>query len=174
MTLQSFFKALARFILKPLSFVPALIIMYTIFSFSSQTGTQSSELSYKVSQKIIITTDRILELNLSDSQIHHSIEHIHFYVRKLAHFSEYFLLAVTVAFPLYVYGVRGIWLTLTAGMFCVGFASLDEFHQRFVAGRGPSPRDVIIDSCGSLTGIIFTRIICYIGRKTIFAPLSKE
>ena len=98
----------------------------------------------------------------------------HFYVRKLAHFSEYFLLAVTVSFPLYVYGMRGIWLMVFAGAFCVGFACLDEYHQSFVAGRTPTKRDVYIDSCGIFLGIILTRIVGFIGRKTIFAPLAKK
>lgn len=64
------------------------------------------------------------------------IQKIQHPVRKLAHMTEYFLLAVSVSFPLYVYGVRGIWLLLLAGGFCVGFAALDEYHQSFVAGRG--------------------------------------
>jgi VanZ family protein len=93
-------------------------------------------------------------------------------VRKLAHFSEYFLLAVSIAIPLYVYRVRGIWLVLIAGIICVAFASSDEFHQLFVSGRGASVRDVLIDSSGSLVGIIFVRIFGYIARKTIFEPLS--
>ncbi|MCD7736336.1 MAG: VanZ family protein, partial [Lachnospiraceae bacterium] len=39
--------------LKPLSFIPAILLMYMIFSFSAQEGTVSSDLSYKVSYKII-------------------------------------------------------------------------------------------------------------------------
>ena len=34
-------------LLKPFSFLPALLVMYLIFSFSSQTGTESGNLSYK-------------------------------------------------------------------------------------------------------------------------------
>ena len=88
--------------------------------------------------------------------------------------TEYFLLAVSVSFPLYVYGVRGIWLLLLAGGFCVGFAALDEYHQSFVAGRGPSKRDVAIDSIGVTVGVILVQIICFIGRVTVFRPLAKK
>ena len=112
--------------------------------------------------------------NLTDAQINVYTDKYHFYVRKLAHFSEYFLLAVTVSFPFYVYGMRGIWLMVFAGAFCVGFACLDEYHQSFVAGRTPTKRDVYIDSCGIFLGIILTRIVGFIGRKTIFAPLAKK
>lgn len=163
-----------RFFIKPLSFIPALIMMYIIFSFSSQTGTASSKLSYKVSHRVVSTVDNALDLELTEQQINRCIRKIHFYIRKLAHFTEYFLLAVSVSIPLYVYGIRGIWLVLTAGILCSGFAALDEFHQLFVQGRGASVRDVIIDSCGALVGILFVRIFGYIGRKAIFEPLYRN
>ena len=86
----------------------------------------------------------------------------------------YFLLGLTLSLPLYVYRLRGFWLVLAAGLFCAGFAGLDEYHQMFVAGRSPALRDVAIDTAGSITGIYMTRIIGFIGRKTIFAPLSME
>lgn len=77
-------KKVLRFLLKPLSFVPALIIMYCIYSFSAQDGAASSSLSYKVSYKVIEITDHILNLDLSDAQILLGIHRIHFYVRKTA------------------------------------------------------------------------------------------
>ena len=169
-----FFKTLLRFILKPLSFLPAIIMMYVIFNFSAQDGADSAALSHKVSVAIVEVTNMVLDKGWDDSMIAKKADEYHFYVRKLAHFTEYFLLAVSVAFPLYVYGMRGIWLVLFAGAFCVGFAFLDEYHQTFVSGRSPSTRDVFIDSCGSVLGIFVTRIVGFIGRKTIFAPLAKS
>ena len=153
MTLNRLTKALMRFILKPLSFAPALLMMYIIFSFSAQDGAASANLSYKVSYKAVSIADRALDLELTDQQVARCIRKIHYYVRKLAHFTEYFLLAVTIAFPLYVYGIRGIWLVI----------------QYFVSGRSCSARDVMIDGCGSLLGIVSVRIVGYIGRKTIFS-----
>ena len=167
-------KTLLRIVLKPLSFVPAICVMYMIFQFSAQNGVTSSNLSYKVTKELIVIADQVLQKDMSDAQIEAAIEKYHPYVRKLAHFSEYMVLAITVAFPLYVYGLRGLWLVFFAGAFCVGFACLDEYHQSFVAGRGPSKRDVLIDSSGALLGIYITRIISFIGRKTIFAPLAKK
>lgn len=169
-----FIKTLLRTVLKPLSFVPAILMMCLIFHFSGQNGTDSAGLSYKVTKGLVIVADQVLDKGLSDAQIEQYVEKYHFYVRKLAHFSEYLLLAISVAFPLYVYGLRGFWLVLVAGLFCVGFACLDEYHQSFVSGRTPSKRDVMIDSCGALLGIYITRIISFIGRKTIFAPLAKK
>jgi VanZ family protein len=143
-----------------------------IYSFSAQDANESSNLSQGVSYKAILIVDQKLDLGLTDKQITRCINKIHHYVRKIAHFSEYFLLAVSISIPLYVFGVRGIWLVLVACVFCVAFASSDEFHQLFVSGRSASVRDVLIDSSGSLVGVIFVRIFGYIIRKTIFEPLS--
>lgn len=167
-------KTFLRALLKPLSFVPALLMMYLIYSFSAQDGSTSGNLSYQVSEIIVEAADEAFELHLSSDQINHYIDRIHYPVRKLAHMTEYFLLAVSVAFPLYVYGVRGLWLPILAGSICVGFAALDEYHQSFVAGRGPSKRDVAIDSIGIAFGVILVQIICFIGRVTVFRPLAKH
>ena len=162
-----------RTILKPLSFLPALLLMYMIFSFSSQTGDVSSQLSYQVSYKMVEAADYVFDAGLEDWQIGEWANKINFITRKLAHMAEYFALAVAVSFPLYVYGLHGILLMLVAGIICVGFACGDEYHQAFVAGRGPSVKDVCIDSVGVFFGIIFVRIIGWTGRKTIFKPKEK-
>lgn len=167
-----FIKKTLRYLLKPLSFVPALCVMYVIFSFSAQDGAASAGVSLKVSQQAARFLAWLLHKEMTGGELLLYAEQIHFYVRKLGHVTEYFALAVTIAFPLYVYRIRGFRLLLFAGLFCVCFAGLDEYHQSFVAGRGASLRDVGIDSIGVFTGILLTQFICFIGRKTVFAPLS--
>ena len=110
-----FMKKTLRYVLKPLSFVPAIFVMYMIFHLSAQDGVTSSQLSFKVSRKIVTTADRILELDFTDEQIKRCSDRIHYYVRKLGHITEYFVLAVSVSFPLYVYRVRGFALMLEIG-----------------------------------------------------------
>ena len=132
-----------RFLLKPLSFVPALCVMYMIFSFSAQTADESGQLSMLVSEKVVLLLGKLTSGNLDTAQVGVYVDEIHFLVRKMAHFSEYFLLGLTLSLM-------------------------------FVAGRSPALRDVAIDTAGSITGIYMTRIIGFIGRKTIFAPLSME
>lgn len=146
-------------LLKPLSFLPALLIMYMIFSFSSQTGTESSQLSYKVSQKLVQVGAAILDRDLTQEEIDLYANKYHYAVRKLAHMTEYCILAVSLCIPLYAYRIRGIFLVLLAGLICVGFAAGDEYHQSMVAGRAPSVKDVCIDSIGIFAGIFGTRII---------------
>jgi VanZ family protein len=75
---------------------------------------------------------------------------IHHYIRKSAHFTEYFV------FCLLLYrGVRGAragwrWSWgLTALAIAASYSILDEIHQAFVASRQSSPYDSLIDSIGA-------------------------
>ena len=169
-----YIKQTLRFVLKPLSFMPAIIMMCAIFMFSDQDATASSQLSYQVGVQIFTVANDKLDKGWTRTRIESLSTEFQHYIRKTAHFTEYFLLAVSVAFPLYVYGVRGLWLVFFAGGFCIAFAGLDEYHQSFSAGRSPQKKDVVIDSCGVMLGVIITRIVGWTGRMTIFRPLSKK
>ena len=155
---------------KPLSFLPALALMYMIYSFSAQPANSSSSSSYYISKKLVSAVNTVSGQGWDDWQIEQYAAKIHGPVRKLAHITEYFLLAVAVSFPLYVYGVRGILLMLLAGVICVGYACADEYHQSLVSGRSASFRDVAIDSIGILIGVVLTRLIGWSGRMAITGP----
>ena len=163
-----------RTFLKPLSFLPAIFMMYIIFMFSAQDADLSSSISARASYMIVKAADYVFDVGLEDWQIEEYSHRIHGVTRKVAHMTEYFLLAVAVSFPLYVYGLHGIALVFAAGLFCVAFACTDEYHQSYVAGRAASFKDVGIDSFGVLIGIILVRIIGWTGRHTIFAPDPEE
>jgi len=163
-----FIKKTLRYLLKPLSFVPAIAMMVLIYNFSSQNGTESSGLSFAVSKYIVLIYNRIFMKGMSNHALNELILYIHPYVRKGAHITEYMLLAMTVSLPMYVYRFRGFGMTLVAIFFCVAFAAGDEWHQSFIAGRVADPKDVLIDSIGILIGVIVVRIVCAIGRRTIF------
>ena len=75
-------------------------------------------------------------------------------LRKFAHFAEFTTLGILLAWLLVLLR-RGIWRALPLGM---AAACLDEIIQMFVPGRGPGIRDVAIDTCGVLTGILLLRI----------------
>lgn len=158
-------------LLKPLSFLPALLMMYIIFSFSAQTGEVSGNLSYKISYQIVETKNELLNTQKSYDELAYEADQIHYYVRKAAHMTEYFLLAIAISFPLYVYKVRGFWLFLLAGIICVGFAGLDEYHQSFVSGRTPGLKDVGFDSLGALIGILMVQLFCW---SSLHSPVSRK
>jgi VanZ family protein len=85
-------------------------------------------------------------------------ESIHYFVRKTAHFVEYTILGLLAWRVLRLdpaFGVfslrRKCWFAL---LFCLLYASTDEFHQRFVPTRQPAVHDVIIDTCGAGFGLL--------------------
>ena len=169
-----FVKKTLRYLLKPLSFVPALCMVYFIFYMSSQEGAASGSMSYEVSKVLVLAYNKVLSKGYSNEILNELIYQIHPFIRKTAHFTEFFVLAITVSIPLYVYKVRGFFLFLSSGVFCVLIAFLDEYSQSFVTGRSPSLRDVKIDSAGAFLGIFIAQLLCFIGRKTIFKFLSME
>lgn len=146
-------------------------MMVIIYSFSSQEGPDSGRLSYQISYEIVETKNEILNEEKSYETLAYEADSIHYYVRKAAHMTEYFLLAVAISFPLYVYRVRGVWLMLLAGIVCVGFAGFDEYHQSMVAGRGPSVKDVGFDSIGAFVGILLVQAFCW---SSMHNPAEKK
>lgn len=52
---------------------------------------------------------------------------------------------------------------LIATLISIFYAITDEFHQLFVPGRVTSPKDILIDSIGSLSSII---LFFFIDKKT--------
>ena len=73
-----------------------------------------------------------------------------FLLRKMAHFTEFTALGLCLC---WLFGMlkKGMLLPL----FCGGLAAcVDETIQIFVPGRVSSLRDVCIDSCGVLLGVI--------------------
>lgn len=109
-----------------------------IFLFSSQPGEESS----KISNDLII--------------------------RKLGHFSEY----MTLGFFSFCY-LSNFFIgnnkekdfkktVILSFLFSVIYASTDEFHQTFVVGRDGNIVDVLIDSSGSLVGILLSSIVYFL------------
>ena len=70
-------------------------------------------------------------------------------LRKLAHMTEYAILAVLL--------VRATGSYAWAFALAVGYAVTDEVHQLFVRGRHGSPVDVAIDAVGALIGLALAR-----------------
>jgi VanZ family protein len=77
---------------------------------------------------------------------------IHHLIRKCAHFTEYFILSLLILRGIRAgrHGTRLAWAVL-AIVIVAGYASLDEFHQRFVPGRTPAVTDVLLDTTGGAT-----------------------
>ncbi len=137
---------------KPLTILPALIMICLIFGFSNQDGNTSGGLSQKVSEQIISVYDSVFQKKLNQTKIHEYANRIEYGVRKAAHVSEYLVLALLVSLPLYTYGLKGKQLFFTSLFLCILCAAGDEFHQSFIPGRTPAFKDVLIDSIGIAGG----------------------
>jgi VanZ family protein len=74
---------------------------------------------------------------------------IHHYIRKTAHFVEYFVFSLLVLRAIRA-GRQDTRLTwaLAAIIIVAAYAALDEFHQSFVPGRTPLITDVLLDTTG--------------------------
>ena len=70
-------------------------------------------------------------------------------LRKIAHFSEFAALGVCLSWRFGMLERKKI-LALAYGF---GAACVDETIQAFIPDRGPSLRDVAIDTCGAAVGI---------------------
>lgn len=112
-----------------------------IFIFSAQSRTESQNLTVGLLENVNAY------LNVQISPLSHEAIYI---TRKLAHFTEFFVLG-SVAF----YVLRRYSWALLLG---IGSAIADEVHQMFVPGRTPQVMDVMIDSAG----VAFALLCIYI------------
>lgn len=137
-----------------------IAVMGIIYCFSAQTGEESGAMSGSITAWLVgIFVPGFEKLSVQEQT--QLLESAGFLVRKLAHFSEYALLGfslllhirqlqkrIKVHLPwLWAWGIGTV------------YAMSDEWHQSFVGGRGPSLRDVCIDSSGVLAGILFLLLI---------------
>lgn len=81
---------------------------------------------------------------------------IEFFLRKAAHFTSYFLLA-SAWFLAFRDRTRPQFAAISfiAWGLATTYAALDEIHQHFTEGRTALYQDVVLDSVGALTGVIF-------------------
>ncbi|MBQ2947976.1 MAG: VanZ family protein [Clostridia bacterium] len=115
--------------------------MSVIFAMSAMPG----DVSGAQSGMIVRLIEGVLLLLPGGADIPQDI--VHLIVRKGAHMAEY-----AVLFALYRRALRlsgAMRPGVLALVMCAAYAATDEMHQGFVAGRGPSPVDVAIDTAGA-------------------------
>lgn len=122
-----------------------LVILWMIFIFvmSSFDATSSSNQSNFIVD--IITSI----INIKDTEL------LSFIIRKLAHFTEYFILGLLVINFIIRYDKK----IIIAILLCIIYATSDEIHQIFVPGRSCQITDIMIDSLGSIMGIYLCKLI---------------
>lgn len=96
-------------------------------------------------------------------------------IRKLAHACEYFVLSIFVMLLIFqIKKTKKFKYNLIGLIICFIYACTDEFHQKFIPGRGAQFSDVMIDTMGALAGIVFLWIIICIVRFIKLKILKKN
>lgn len=89
----------------------------------------------------------------------HDLARVHAAVRKLAHFTEYFILGVLTLRALRLQGTPLPRATVIAVVMGATFAASDELHQAFVPTRTAAIGDVLIDVAGIVAGVGGWRLV---------------
>lgn len=127
------------------SFLSLSIWIWIIFSASGQTGSESGQLS-------LLMMELLNKIGIRP-QIWIPSVNWQLVIRKAAHFSIYFIMGILIYKNLMDNHRNRVARGIIILIFGIILASMDEYHQSLVPGREPSVYDVMIDSCGVLTGL---------------------
>ena len=153
-------------ILKYFFWIMTVIIMVSIFCFSSQGGEDSLSTSEGFTMKFLSSFKSFR--NLPEERRYEIVDGIQNLVRKTAHFSVYAALGVSMLSAFYLtFKGKLTWLYALSG--CLLYA-ISDVHQTFVPGRSGEVRDVIIDTLGAFLGILLVILIKHlISRKKVYS-----
>lgn len=128
-------------------------IMIAVFLFSSQSGGDSNHLSKGILEQIF----EFFNVNADPLKL----DQYNLVLRKIAHFSLYFLLGTGTMGFLLTTSLKVKYSFVLSLLFCILFAATDEFHQFLSGTRNGNPLDILLDSSGALIAIsllIFIRV----------------
>ena len=138
-----------------LSLIFVIAVMVMIYCFSAQTGQQSGALSGRITGWIlnILVPDYKNMPTQEQADLRYIAGTI---IRKLGHFTEFALLGFALLLHIHTLRKKIAIKLPVVWAWAVGtlYAASDEFHQGFVADRGPSVFDVMIDSAGVIAGVL--------------------
>ena len=86
------------------------------------------------------------------------------FVRKLAHFTEYFILGALLFATMQSFGAKKLAMVLApAG--CLAAAVTDELLQTLSPGRSCQLSDMLLDTAGGICGMLICALALYLVRK---------
>ncbi len=152
-------KKIIRYILIVLIILNCIVI----FKFSAEKSEKSNMTSGSVINTIIEINPKTR--NLSEKEKEQVRTKIAAPVRKTAHFTIYTSLGMLIYLCARTFEGENKRKMLLSLILAFLYACTDEIHQLFVPGRSGQFKDVCIDSCGALFGIILIFFICKIIKK---------
>lgn len=141
---------------KIISFIVLILWMIVIFSFSSADANKSTGTSDKVITTMIEIKDKITNNETPNNEKEIIVKNSSFYIRKIAHITEYLILGFLTFNLLKQYSVTNIYYAIGLSIL---YSCTDEFHQLFISGRSGSIRDILIDSIGILIGTYLYKLL---------------
>ena len=141
---------------KIISFIVLILWMIVIFSFSSADANKSTGTSDKVITTMIEIKDKITNNETPNNEKEIIVKNSSFYIRKIAHITEYLILGFLMFNLLKQYSVTNIYYAIGLSIL---YSCTDEFHQLFISGRSGSIRDILIDSIGILIGTYLYKLL---------------
>ena len=145
-----------------IKYVLLIFWMSLIFYFSNQNGDISSNASNGIVIRLINFLESVMGVTFSEGMI--SIMSV--LIRKIAHFTLYFILGLLWMNVLKDYSINLEKKVIYAVLLCLIYACSDEIHQLFICDRSGKIFDVFIDMFGSLSSIFITYLF-YKRKKTI-------
>lgn len=132
--------------------------MSLIFIFSNQKAVVSLNTSDSFIDKTVVKIYRLFDGDVNKEK---DIKELFSRpVRKLAHFTVYFILGLLVLYTLKSYDVKDF--VLYTILICFLYAASDEVHQLFIVGRSGEALDICLDTLAStlsvLLAIIFKKV----------------
>lgn len=152
-----------------------LVVMLVIISVGGMYyfSSQNAQVSGSQSQAVVKVIDKIRDkVTLKDEELIKIQTKVYtklrrfgsksYIVRKMAHFSIYALIGSSLVLFIYVFSKKLLLSSNLAFLLSIIYACYDEYRQLSVQGRVGSIKDIIIDSCGALSGITITFTILLI------------
>lgn len=146
--------------------IPVLLVMLMIFCFSAQNGQESGQVSGEITRFVVRLF--VPQFDSWTMQTQEEVcQGVGLVVRKLGHFTEFFLLGFFLLLHADAVGekitLKLPWL-ISWGIGTL-YAVSDELHQGFVGGRNPAVLDVCIDSSGVIAGVLVMMAILWKSRR---------
>lgn len=134
---------------------------------TDESNGKSKKVINEIIEKTVETTNDlgITDKHPNENKMKQVISRLNKPFRKVAHASEYFVLALLFINSLKNSGIKGKRIYFFAIMLCFVYACSDEFHQLFVEGITGQFSDVIIDTAGAVIRTIVIHIIFKILNK---------
>lgn len=133
-------------------------VMVLIFCFSTESAERSDQTSGKISRQVVYMVYPNYDQKTTEEQ-QACYEMVQHHVRKTAHFTEYAVLGMMIRFCLASWFGRRSGLSAAAWITGTLYSGTDELHQLLIDGRSGQWTDVLLDSCGVLTGVLIAGLI---------------